>query len=187
MKKYSSILLLFTIVTGFAQKESNAQQFWNNLKSYCGQSYEGTVLEAPENDSFRGQKLVMHVRSCSENEIKIPFFVGEDKSRTWVLKLKDNAIQLKHDHRHKDGTPDEVTMYGGTSSNAGFSTIQFFPADVETAELIEYASTNLWWITLNETTFTYNLRRIGTNRFFSISFDLTKPIESPEAPWGWKN
>jgi hypothetical protein len=25
----------------------------------------------------------------------------------------EEGLQLKHDHRHEDGTPDEVTMYGG--------------------------------------------------------------------------
>ena len=148
--------------------------------------YEGTVIEAPENDNFRGKKLVMHVRSCSENIIRIPFFVGEDKSRTWVLSLQNDRIQLKHDHRHEDGTPDDVTQYGGITSNSGFPNIQFFPADQQTADLIPYASTNIWWITLEETSFTYNLRRIGTDRLFSVKFDLTKPIPAPSAPWGWE-
>ena len=91
MKKYILILLVFFAINGFAQQESGAQQFWNNLKNHCGNTYEGTVLEAPEDDDFRGKKLVMHVRSCSENIIRIPFFVGEDKSRTWVLSLQDDS------------------------------------------------------------------------------------------------
>ena len=61
-----------------------------------------------------------------------------------------------------------------------------FPADQETADLISYASTNVWWITLDETSFTYNLRRIGTDRLFTVRFDLTKPISTPSAPWGWE-
>ena len=62
--------------------------------------------------------------------------------------------------------------------------IQLFPADQETANLISYASNNVWWITLDETSFTYNLRRIGSDRLFSVKFDLTKEIETPAAPWG---
>ncbi|MDP2088467.1 MAG: hypothetical protein Q8J84_03605 [Flavobacteriaceae bacterium] len=186
MKKIILFLIVFITIKAGAQQESGAVQFWKNLKNHCGNSYEGTVIEAPENDSFRGNKLVMHVRSCSENTIRIPFFVGEDKSRTWVLSLQNDRIQLKHDHRHKDGTPDEVTQYGGTTSNAGLPNIQFFPADQETADLISYASTNVWWITIDEISFTYNLRRIGTDRLFSVRFDLTKPISTPAAPWGWE-
>ncbi|MBS3993502.1 MAG: hypothetical protein KGZ87_07285 [Bacteroidetes bacterium] len=181
------ILSIFFIlsISSSAQVKNGAQEFWTNLKKHCGKSFEGEVIEAPENDSFRGQKLIMHVKQCSENIIKIPFFVGNDRSRTWVLTYQNERIQLKHDHRHEDGSPDNVTMYGGTSSNSGLAEIQFFPADQETANLIGYASTNVWWITLNDTSFTYNLRRIGTDRLFSVSFDITKPTETPADPWGW--
>ena len=166
-------------------KETN--DFWNKLQTLCGKAFEGT-LELPKNDEdFGGKKLVMHIRSCSDNVIKIPFFVGDDKSRTWVLTLENDRILLKHDHRHKDGTEDEITMYGGKTTNAGQSTIQIFPADEETKNLIPAASTNVWWITLNDKEFTYNLRRLGTSRVFKVTFDLTKEIETPPAPWGWKD
>jgi hypothetical protein len=78
-----------------------------------------------------------------------------------------------------------VNFYGGTSSNAGKTNIQFFPADEATQEMIPGAATNVWWITIDETTFTYNLKRLGTDRIFKVSMDLTKTIEAPEAPWGW--
>lgn len=184
--KYIVLLVVLITANSYAQQESGAQKFWKNLEKHCGNTYEGTVIEAPENDSFRGNKLVMHVRSCKDDTIRIPFFVGEDKSRTWVLSMQNDKIQLKHDHRHKDGTPDKVTQYGGIASNTGLPTIQFFPADQQTADLISYASTNVWWITLDETSFTYNLRRIGSDRLFTVKFDLTTPVSTPEAPWGWK-
>ena len=162
------------------------QEFWNNLKTLCGNAYEGT-LELPENDEqFGGKKLVMHARSCNDSIIKIPFFVGEDKSRTWVFKLKDNRITLKHDHRHEDGSEDEVNLYGGTTTNSGQGSLQIFPADQETQVMIPAASSNVWWITIDDKQFTYNLRRLGTPRVFRVSFDLTKTIETPVAPWGWK-
>lgn len=185
MKFQLSLLLLSLALKGLAQPETGAQQFWNTLKSHCGKSYEGVVLEAPVNDDFRGKKLVMHLRSCGNNIMHIPFFVGEDKSRTWVFRLQDGLIQLKHDHSHKDGTRDAVTEYGGMSTNSGLPNIQFFPADQQTADLIPLAATNVWWITIDETSFTYNLRRLGTDRLFSIKFDLTKPVATPPAPWGW--
>ena len=98
--------------------------------------------------------------------------------------MQNERIQLKHDHRHEDGTSDKVTMYGGTTPNSGSANIQFFPADQETANLIPYAATNVWWIVIEDNSFTYNLRRIGTDRLFSIKFDLTKPVEIPSAHWG---
>jgi len=187
--KSNLIFFLFVVcfsLYGTGQERNPSLAFWNTLSSHCGMAYEG-VLEIPEEDeAFGGKKLVMHVRSCAENEIKIPFFVGDDKSRTWILTLADGIITLKHDHRHEDGTMDAVNFYGGTASNQGTETIQVFPANPHTQTLIPAAATNVWWITLDETTFTYNLSRLGTDRVFKVVMDLTKPIETPEAPWGWK-
>lgn len=187
MKHFSLFLLLFLSFTVSAQEKAGTMQFWENLKKFCGKSFEGKIVNAPENDDFHGKKLVIHVRSCEENRIRIPFFVGDDKSRTWVLTLENGLITLKHDHRLNDGTEDEVTQYGGTTSNTGLPYIQMFPADQQTADLITYASNNVWWITLDEKAFTYNLRRIGSDRYFSVSFDLTQTIENPSAPWGWED
>ena len=103
-----------------------------------------------------------------------------------MLTKIQNSIRLKHDHRHQDGSEDEVTQYGGTSPNAGLENLQIFPADRETAELLPQASTNVWWITIDKDSFTYNLKRIGTDRMFSVKFDLTKTVTPPGAPWGWE-
>ncbi len=177
-------LLLLTTLTLSAQNP--AQEFWDNLQKHCGKAYEGT-LELPKDDEgFAGKKLVMHVRSCSATEIKVPFFVGDDKSRTWVFTLKDGLITLKHDHRHEDGSEDEVTQYGGTAPNTGTSNLQMFPADQYTATLLPRAATNVWSVILNEDSFYYNLSRIYNSTFFRVAFDLTKPIDTPGAPWGWK-
>ncbi|WP_347923492.1 hypothetical protein [Pontimicrobium sp. SW4] len=187
MRNSITLLILLSFSIMFSQEKSEAKHFWNALQNICGKSFEGTLV-LPENDEqFGGKKLVMHVRSCSDNVIKIPFFVGDDKSRTWVLTFENNRILLKHDHRHEDGTEDKITMYGGKTTNAGQSTIQIFPADEETKNLIPAASTNVWWITLNDKEFSYNLRRLGTPRVFKVTFDLTKEIDIPSAPWGWKD
>ncbi len=187
--KTSLRILLFGLslsgVVG-AQEAQLSGVFWETLKTHCGKAYEG-YLELPKEDAvFGGKKLVMHVRSCSESEIKIPFYVGDDKSRTWILTRDTGIISLKHDHRHEDGTEDAINFYGGTASNMGKEDIQFFPADAYTQQMISGAATNVWWITVNETTFTYNLRRLGTDRVFRVVMDITKPIAIPEAPWGWK-
>ena len=117
----------------------------------------------------------MHVRSWEKERIRIPFFVGEDRSRTWVLTQRSDRIMLKHDHRHKDGTPDAVTMYGGLTTSVGMPARQMFPADQETVNTIPAAATNVWWIDLVPGEhFTYNLRRMGSERYFSIKFDLKR-------------
>ncbi|MGJ8761542.1 MAG: hypothetical protein ACSHXA_13435 [Polaribacter sp.] len=184
MKKLVFLLLL--PIQLLAQGVPNSVVFWDVLATHCGKSYEGEIVAGgKEGDGFTGEKLVMHVRSCEENTIRIPFFVGDDKSRTWVFTMdKDNLIQLKHDHRHKDGSEYKITQYGGMSSNVGLANLQVFPADKQTADLIPSAATNVWWVTIDETSFTYNLRRIGSERYFSVKFDVTKEIETPSAPWG---
>ena len=163
--------------------------FWTELQKLCGKAYAGTLASAPENDvDFKGKELVMHIRACEKNQIRIPFFVGADKSRTWVLTQKKDRILLKHDHRHADGTPDKVTMYGGWTTSSGAATRQTFSADQETVDVLPAAASNVWWIELVPgESFTYNLRRMGTERFFSIKFDLKREVKTPEAPWGWKN
>ena len=177
--------MLMVLCTVLFAQDNQALEFWNTLKTHCGNAYEGRLADGVAPGDFGGERLMMHVRACDENTIRIPFFVGEDRSRTWVLTYHDGRITLKHDHRHEDGSEDEVTQYGGTASNSGFKDLQVFAADVETAERIPYASANVWWITLDDQSYTYNLRRIGTDRLFTVIFDLTKPIDAPDAPWGW--
>jgi len=184
--KYLIFLLVFIFAkNSIAQDKNQAEIFWENLKEHCGKAYEGSLNESLKDDAFSGKKLVMYVWACDDKTIKIPFYVGDDRSRTWVLTLEGDRIKLKHDHRHEDGSEDSITQYGGISTNAGLENLQFFPADEETALLIPAAASNVWWITLNETSFSYNLKRLGSERpQFTVTFDLNNPIEIPSAPWG---
>lgn len=186
--QYLSLLLLLvsTTSTSLAQNTSPSLVFWENLKKHCGKSYEGEIIAGAENDTFKGKTLKMQVLSCENNVIKIPFYVGEDKSRTWVFTLIGDKILLKHDHRHEDGSSDKVTMYGGKSTNVGQAELQMFPADEETTLMLPLAATNVWWVGLKEDSFMYNLRRIGSERYFSVKFNLAKPINLDWRPWGWK-
>jgi len=187
MKRVMLSLFVVAAQAVQAQDASGVEQFWATLKKHCGKAYEGVLTEAAGNDAFAGKKLVMHVRACDENTIRIPFFVGDDKSRTWVLKHEGDRITLKHDHRHEDGSEGKVTQYGGTTSNAGLPGIQVFPADEQTTAIIPAAATNVWWITIDDNSFSYNLRRIGSDRLFTVKFNLTQPVTAPGAPWGWKD
>jgi len=165
--------------------KQNQHEFWQNLKNICGKSFAGEVVAAPANDTtFKNKSLVMHVRSCIDNTIRVPFMVGDDRSRTWVFTRQGNLLQLKHDHRHRDGTEDSITQYGGLTTNTGLAGLQVFPADQFTTHLLPAAATNVWWVELVEGKyFTYNLRRMGSDRWFSVRFDLSKEIETPPAPW----
>jgi hypothetical protein len=161
-------------------------RFWANLQTLCGGAWAGEVLEAPANDTtFAGHELVMHARVCEEDRILIPFHVGEDRSRTWVLTRTADGLRLKHDHRHSDGSEDEVTQYGGDTSEPGTENRQEFPADEFTASLIPAAATNIWTVEIVPgEEFVYALRRVGTDRRFRIRFDMDRPVDPPPAPWG---
>lgn len=169
--------------------EPGINVFWKELQKLCGKAFAGSVAAAPADDTtFKDKALVMHVRACEKDRIRIPFMVGDDRSRTWVLTRKGDRIELRHDHRHEDGKPDAVTMYGGWTVSDGMATRQMFPADQKTVDVIAAAATNVWWIDLVPGQhYTYNLRRMGSERYFSIKFDLTKEIKAPPSPWGWKD
>lgn len=166
---------------------SPLDEYWQNLQALCGQAFAGELITHPEGeDGFVGQALVMHVRDCSDTRIRIPFMVGDNRSRTWVLTRTGDRLELKHDHRYPDGSEEASTMYGGTTTNAGRSHEQYFPAGEQTREVIEAAFSNVWVMRVHPgETFTYGLWRLGTPRVFQIDFDLTTPIEAPPAPWGW--
>ncbi len=159
---------------------------WRDLTALCGRAFPGTVIEAPAGDTtFAGRALVMHVRACGKDEIRIPFHVGENRSRTWVLTRPGGGLRLKHDHRHEDGSEDAVTRYGGDLRRPHAPGLYEFPADSFTAALLPAARTNVWTVALEPgRRFVYALRREGTDRRFRIEFDLTRPLPPPPPPWG---
>ncbi|RZD21489.1 hypothetical protein [Pseudoalteromonas sp. MEBiC 03485] len=166
--------------------------FFDNIAAHCGKAYEGKVsvdnVAGPS--SFAGKKLVMHVRRCNERELQVPFHVGDDASRTWIITKTGSGLSLKHDHRHKDGSDDKSTMYGGHTLDAGFANAQSFPADQYSKELfvsqgIPQSMGNTWQMYIYPKQFTYRLVREG--REFRVDFDLTKPITPPSAPWGYED
>jgi len=163
-----------------------ADRFFAALQPLCGKSFAGRVVEGtePSDASFREQRLVMHVRQCSANEIRIPFHLGENRSRTWIVTRTSNGARLKHDHRHEDGTEDRVTQYGGDTRAISNPTSLDFFADEHTATLLPAAATNIWTMAVEpEKTFTYALRREAQGRRFRVEFDLTTPVPAPPPPW----
>ena len=93
-------------------------------------------------------------------------------------------MRLKHDHRHEDGTPDQVTQYGGETRSGGNNLSLEFFADERTAQLIPAAQSNIWTMAIEPAkTFTYALRRDNSGRRFRVEFDLTTPVSAPPSPW----
>jgi hypothetical protein len=180
-------IALLGCATGAPAPAGDQAAFWASLQRLCGNAYEGRLVQGSAADSsFRSARLVMHVRQCSDREIRIPFHLGENRSRTWIVTRTAGGLRLKHDHRHEDGSEDSVTQYGGDTRDAGVPTRQEFWADAHTASLIPAAATNVWTMeVLPAGLFAYALRREGTDRRFRVEFDLTRPVSPPPAPWGY--
>ncbi len=169
-----------------APLHESQRAFWSSLESLCGRAFEGRVVEdSTGNPDFAGKAMVMHVRRCESGRILVPFHVGDNRSRTWVFTHVSDGLRLKHDHRHEDGTEDDITQYGGDTTSPGTATTQEFHADAHTATLIPAAATNVWTVEIIPgRMYAYALRREGTDRRFRVEFDLTRPIAPPPPPWG---
>ncbi len=168
--------------------------FFERLGAHCGKAYEGRLVSSDAADAaMAGQRMVMHVAECTPERVRIPFHVGSDRSRTWVITRTPAGLRLKHDHRHEDGSEDELTQYGGDSAGPGTEWRQEFPVDAESIALFrrtgrDVSVTNVWAVEVGEARFAYELRRpAGANaRFFRVEFDLTRPVPPPPLPWGWQ-
>ena len=185
-------LVLFAnllLVPAYAQEHPSSiptqDAFFDAISALCGKAYSGTVtVDNSGDDSFANKKLIMHVRRCNETQLQIPFHVGDDASRTWLITKTGSGLSLKHDHRHADGTEDELTQYGGHTIDAGWAQVQSFPADQYSKELfVEHAIPqsvgNTWQM------YIYPERFQG--REFRVDFDLTQPVAAPDAPWGYED
>lgn len=154
--------------------------FFARLTALCGKTFEGRVVTTDAADAdFARSRLLMQVRDCSADEVRIPFRVGDNRSRTWVITRTATGLRLKHDHRHEDGTEDELSQYGGDTTTAGSATRQEFPVDQFSKDLFTrrnatVSNTNVWAVEVQREMFAYELRR--PNRHFRVEFDLTRPV-----------
>lgn len=183
-----TLLPALLLASGTAMAAPPHLQFFDSLSALCGKAFEGKVTRSDaSDDGFASSRLVMHVRECSDNQIKVPFHVGEDRSRTWVISKTDTGLRLKHDHRYQDGREHKVTQYGGDTADVGSARWQSFPVDSFSINNfndngLTQSVTNVWHLGLNQQSFSYRLTR--ENRDFLVEFDLTRPIALPPAPWG---
>lgn len=159
---------------------------WQALSPLCGQAFAGELVQGtdPGDADFVAGGAVMHVAGCEDDEIRIPLVIGDDRSRVWVLTRGDHGVRLKHEHSHEDGSPDEVTLYGGDAEGDIRGADLRFPADAYTAEMLPAAATNVWIMRVEDGVFYYELHRYEQDRHFVLAFNLTEAVAAPEAPWG---
>ncbi|WP_228242605.1 hypothetical protein [Porphyrobacter sp. GA68] len=202
----SACLLLAACVTApqpTGPRSGPQDNFFAALSSHCGKAYAGKLVSNdPADSDMQGRPMVMHVRDCSDTRIAVPFHIQNadgswDRSRTWLITrtaaLSGSGLRLKHDHRHEDGSPDAVTMYGGDTASQGTDRAQDFPVDAYSIAMFEAnglaaSVTNVWRVEVDPAgnpnpQFAYQLSR--ANRLFRVEFDLAAPVAPPPAPWGW--
>ena len=164
MKLSISVLLVACLAAGCASKPvpvDSRDQFMGTLQSMCGQRFEGGLTYAidPIND-FAGKSMSTQVM-CTGTDVRMPVQVGDDRSRTWIVSRPAGGLELRHDHRHPDGTPDAVTAYGGMATDGGTALSQSFLADTHTFKVFPGSETNVWTLSLSEDqrVLTYHLDR----------------------------
>jgi hypothetical protein len=82
--------------------------FFENMRGMCGQTFGGRTVYAEAHDrTFEPARLFFVVEECDEEELRIPFIVGDDDSRTWILRMGGGGAHLSHEHLRPDGTPHE--------------------------------------------------------------------------------
>lgn len=165
-------------------------QFFNNLAEECGNAYAGALQVQPDHiDMFTGTEgMEMHFSECHEDHLKIPFHIENEeegiwnRSRTWILTLHEDGLELRHDHRKPDGTDDDVTMYGGFSVGEGTAFEQRFRSGPRTEDA---DGAFRGWRIIYTPGESYTYGTIWEDEWnIMVQFDLKETIETPPAPWG---
>jgi hypothetical protein len=176
-------MLLSVVMAALVAGQSPQDQFFDRLSALCGQRFEGRLASAPTAaDAPFQQRLVVEVRDCQADEIRMPLTVGEDRSRTWIVTRTAAGLRLKHDHRHPDGSEDRLTQYGGDTAAPGTAERQAFPADSYSKDLFRRENaavsvSNVWALEIRPSSdLVYELSR--PDRLFRLAFDLKQPLDA---------
>ena len=161
---------------------------FDRLRALCGNAYRGRVVTSDAADrEMAAARLVMQVRACSDGEVRIPFHVGDDRSRIWVVTRTAAGLRLKQSTVSATAGEDVRSQYGGDTVAPGNARRQEFPADAFSRDLfvrenIPESITNVWAIeVVPGEIFAYELRRPGR---ISASSSTSPPVAAPPPPWG---
>lgn len=163
-----------------AGDEPRAQDvFWETLQGLCESAHEGALLRAPAGDTQVDPeaRLVVHFWECGDEEIRFPFHIGDDRSRTWVFIRHPDRLELRHDHRNRDGTEEENTWYGAYTMDEGWPHLQEF--------VDERNGVRVGWRVEVHPDYRYVYGTIRDEEWrHHLEFDLTGEVEIPPLPWG---
>jgi hypothetical protein len=172
-------LLSIPLLLAACNGQPERSDFLTNYEPYCGHAYRGesTLVELGDDHPLEDASLLMILNECSEDEVRIPFHVNNDRSRTWIVRETIRGLHLSHDHRHPDGTEYEANMYGGYADGEGSSTTQYFPADERTIRDRPAREINRWSKSFDHSAerYYYRLYLRDTLRY-EARFDLSNPL-----------
>lgn len=165
-----------TDITPDLPAETPQEQFYSNLFSLCGETFEGEATYPDDSDHpLVGTQLMINLSTCTSERIEISLMrEGESLYATWILENREEGLHLTHDHtgnQEQEYEEEEpATGYGGYADESGSATTQYFPADEATANMIPEAAGNVWMISLNseENQLIYYLERDEVPRFRAV-------------------
>jgi hypothetical protein len=164
-----------------ASDPTEAQRaFFDHVRSLCGQTFGGRTVYAEETDeTFEPARLYFTVEECGEDELRMPFVVGGDPSRIWILQRGEDGLTFFHEHLREDGTEYESSGFGGHADARGSATYQHFP-DFWTTDQTPAAERRVWSLRIDHEhdLFVYDLER-GGRPAFRLVFHLGPPSPAP--------
>jgi hypothetical protein len=150
--------------------------FFESMKAMCGETFGGRTVYAEAGDeTFEPARLYFTVEECGENELRIPFVVAGDDSRTWILTLGDRGLTFSHEHLQADGAEYPTSGFGGHATDDGTATFQRFP-DFRATAATPAAERRVWKLRIDREhdLFVYDLDR-GGRLAYRLVFHLGPP------------
>ncbi len=174
------VVVMLASVLPAQERVAPRDAFWAHLSALCQTAAaDGTLLAAPPGDTQvdASARLVVHFWQCGKDELRFPFHVGENRSRTWTIIRHPDSLELRHDHRHADGSEESNTWYGAFTQSEGTAFQQEFVSERE-------GVLRGWRITV-EPGRRYEYGTIADGKWrHHLRFDLTAPVSPPPLPWG---
>jgi len=184
------VAVLFLVVAPACRAPAVADDvqraFWSGLRTLCGRSFPGTLVQASGADTVLARgPLVLNVWQCYHREVRLAFHAGDDHSRVWLLTPTQNGLRLSHSVHEADGSLAPFSGYGGETRAAGTAGRQEFVADETTVRRVPTSAGTVWILELVPgERLSYGLASAGETRF-RVDFDLTRPAPGPPPPWGY--
>jgi hypothetical protein len=150
--------------------------FFENGRALCGQPFGGrTILAEAADTTFEPARLYFVMEQCGTDELRMPFIVGDDDSRTWILRLGDDGLTFTHQHLREDGSEYDNSGFGGHASNDGSASFQSFP-DFRATDATPAAERRVWRLRIDREhdLFVYYLDR-GGRPAYRLVFHLGAP------------